>query len=133
MPSWSAHFYWTGPPPPNSSTGPELRGPPSELADAADAQAVLVHGVLVGPFSAGERSKLASHGYNKRQAEEGQPTSLPRSGGPKEALEITPCRARISPKPTDYTNLLRLSVKYALFALWQSSEDPDRSARVTSA
>jgi hypothetical protein len=50
----------------------------------------------------------------------------------KMKLEINPYRARTSPKPADYTHLSQLSVKYALFGLWQSSEDQGQSARVIS-
>jgi hypothetical protein len=47
-------------------------------------------------------------------------------------VEITPYRSRISLKPADYTHLSRLSVKYVLFGLWQSSEDQDLSVPVIS-
>jgi hypothetical protein len=47
-------------------------------------------------------------------------------------LEIKPYHVRTSPEPADYTHLSRLSVKYALFGLWQSSEDQDQSAPMIS-
>jgi len=48
-------------------------------------------------------------------------------------LEIRTCRARTSPKAADYIHLSRLFAKYALFGLWQSSEDQDLSVPVISA
>ncbi|WP_436212725.1 hypothetical protein [Bradyrhizobium sp. LjRoot220] len=47
-------------------------------------------------------------------------------------LEINPYRASTSPKAADYTHLSLLSVKYALFGLWQSSEDQDQLVPVIS-
>jgi hypothetical protein len=41
-------------------------------------------------------------------------------------LEIKPYPARTSPEPADYTHLSQLSVKYALFGLWQFSEGQDQ-------
>jgi len=41
-------------------------------------------------------------------------------------LEIKPYRARTSLKSADYIHLSQLSVKHALFGLWQFSEDQDQ-------
>jgi len=45
---------------------------------------------------------------------------------------IKPYPASTSPQPVDGTHLSLLSVKHALFGLWQSSEDQDQSAPAIS-
>lgn len=91
-----------------------------------------MHDVRVGSASDGRgttpsRYGLAS-GVKKRLPAEAGIQSLRHSM----ELEINPYRARTSPEPADYTHLSQLSVKYALFGLWQSSEDQDQSVRVIS-
>jgi hypothetical protein len=69
---------------------------------------------------------------NKRRQDKGRPLRQHTKARATLELEIKPCRARTSPKPADYTHLSRLSVKYALFGLWQSSEDQDQSVPMIS-
>ena len=95
---------------------------------------------------AASRKEARGHAASRHGAASGYPGGTPGAqrhggGGRRAAREVAVeeghqliklYRASTSPQPTDYTHLSQLSVRYALFGLWQSSEDQDQSGPATS-